>query len=91
MNENDLAALRECHARMGGILDRMQARREAAGNEAGDDFRRYAGGPLNERGEAEINSRFQAGQTDSQIALGMSVSLAGVSKRRTMWRRRQAK
>ncbi len=93
-NENDreLVALRQCLAQAMGIVDRLLAQREIADSDgSGTEFRRYIGGPLSERGEAEINRRFEAGLTDSQIAIGMGISLAGVSKRRTMWRRTQTK
>jgi hypothetical protein len=54
-------------------------------------YRRYPGGPLSEAGEAEIQRRFDAGQTDSVIALGMGISLTGVAKRRGMWRQTKGK
>jgi hypothetical protein len=54
---------------------------------ASKNYRRRPGGPLNELGEAEIERRFEAGLSDSEIALGMDISLTGVSKRRGQWRR----
>lgn len=56
-----------------------------------ENYRRRPGGPLNERGEAEIERRFEAGFSDSEIALGMDISLTGVAKRRGMWRKGKAK
>lgn len=55
------------------------------------NYRRRPGGPLNERGEAEIERRFEAGFSDSEIALAMDISLSGVAKRRGLWRRGTAK
>lgn len=85
----------QCLAQAVGIIARMRARRDtketASGGDGGREFRRYVGGPPNEKGEAEINRRFEAGMGDSEIALAMGISLAGVSRRRTMWRRTQAK
>jgi hypothetical protein len=93
IEDQDLFALSQHLAQAVGIIQRMRARREtedsAAGGKGGREFRRYVGGPLNERGEAEINTRFEAGQGDSEIAMSMGISLAGVSRRRTMWRRGQ--
>lgn len=95
IEDQDLSALSQHLAQAIGIIQRIQARRNTkdtvAGSEGGHNFRRYAGGPLNDRGEAEINKRFEAGQGDSEIALTMGISLAGVSRRRTMWRRGQTK
>jgi hypothetical protein len=95
IEDQDLSALSQHLARAVGIIERMRARRNtkdtAAGGEGGREFRRYVGGPLNERGEADINKRFEGGQGDTEIALSMGISLAGVSRRRTMWRRGQAK
>jgi len=58
---------------------------------ASENYRRRPGGPLNERGEAEIERRFEAGFSDSEIALGMNISLTGVAKRRGQWRRSKAR
>jgi len=57
------------------------------GSEAASAFRRRPGGPLTEAGVAEVQRRLEAGQTDSQIALAMEISLTGISKRRWMWRK----
>lgn len=59
-----------------------------AGNSEPDAarYRRYPHGPLSESGEAEIQRRFDAGETDPVIALAMGISLTGVSRRRGMWR-----
>jgi hypothetical protein len=92
LDDQDLAALGQHLAQAIGIVNRMRVRRDtkdSAGGGGGREFRRYVGGPLNEKGEAEINRRFEAGQGDSEIALAMGISLAGVSRRRTMWRRAQ--
>jgi hypothetical protein len=56
-----------------------------------EKYRRRPGGPLNELGEAEIERRFAAGHRDSDIALEMKISLTGVAKRRTLWRRSLAR
>lgn len=60
-------------------------------NTASENYRRRPGGPLNERGEAEIERRFEAGFSDSEIALAMDISLTGVAKRRGQWRRGRRK
>lgn len=95
IEDQDLSALSQHLAQAVGIIQRMRARREtidsSTGGEGGREFRRYVGGPLNDRGETEINKRFEAGQGDTEIALSMGISLAGVSRRRTMWRRGQTK
>ena len=95
LEDQDLSALAKHLVQAAGIVARMQARRDtnetASGGEGGREFRRYVGGPLNEKGEAEINRRFEAGMGDSEIAMAMGISLAGVSRRRTMWRRTQGK
>lgn len=54
-------------------------------------YREYPGGPLSPAGVVEIERRFNAGQADSEIALAMSISLGGVSRRRGLWRRGQGK
>jgi hypothetical protein len=56
-----------------------------------EKWRRRPSGPLNESGEAEIERRFAAGHRDSDIALEMKISLTGVAKRRTLWRRSRAR
>jgi hypothetical protein len=48
---------------------------------------RLASGQLNAFGVAEIERRFEAGESDSTVALAMAISLSGVSKRRAFWRR----
>jgi hypothetical protein len=63
---------------------------ESTGASPADNYRRRPGGSLNEKGEAEIERRFDAGFSDSEIALGMNISLNGVAKRRGMWRKRVA-
>jgi len=60
---------------------------EPTAGTTGENYRRRPGGPLNERGEAEIERRFEAGFSDSEIALAMNISLTGVAKRRGQWRR----
>lgn len=93
IENQDLSALARHLAQATEIVARMRARRSAgetaAGGEGGREFRRYSGGPLNEKGEAEINRRFEASMRDSEIAMAMGISLAGVSRRRTMWRKTQ--
>ncbi len=60
-------------------------------NPSNTNYRRRPGGPLNERGEAEIERRFEAGLSDSEIALAMDISLSGVAKRRGLWRRSKSR
>jgi hypothetical protein len=52
-----------------------------------EPFRVLPGGPLNERGVAELHRLFEAGLSSSEIALKMDISLSGVAKRRGQWRR----
>jgi hypothetical protein len=56
---------------------------------APENWRRRPGGQLNELGEAEIDRRFKAGHSDTDIASAMKISLTGVAKRHTQWRRSQ--
>lgn len=67
------------------LLESLLAEQKA--ETSSENYRRRPGGPLNERGEAEIERRFEAGFSDSEIALGMNISLTGVAKRRGQWRR----
>lgn len=83
-----LAEVRTSLARALGLVDRLIASSPQPEPEtAASNYRRYPGGPLNEAGEAEITRRFEAGESDNTIALAMSISLVGVSKRRAMFRR----
>ena len=81
-----LTEARASLARVIAMIDGMLA--GGAPPEAGiTNYRRRPGGPLNEAGEAEMIRRFEAGESDSTIALAMQVSLVGTAKRRAMWRR----
>lgn len=50
-------------------------------------YRDLPGGTLNSRGISEMYRLFEAGLTSLEIAMAMGVSLSGVSKRRTLWKR----
>lgn len=96
MQNDDLLILRETLMRAMGMLDKLLSKSKEIGvsensNSPTPNYRRYVGGPLNEAGEVEITRRFEAGHTDSQIALDMGISLTGVSKRRGMWRRSKSR
>jgi DNA-binding NarL/FixJ family response regulator len=73
------------HEKVTAFLKSLAAEHKA--DTATENYRRRPLGPLNERGEAEIERRFEAGISDSEIALGMNISLSGVAKRRGLWRR----
>jgi len=70
------------------MVDSLIAQNPERGSE--DDlsrFRQRPGGPLTEAGVAEVTRRFEAGDSDSAIALSMGISLIGVARRRALWRR----
>ena len=87
----DLSSLHENLTQSLAIVNRLRARNDTTDSAAGgadvSKFRRYEGGPLSDLGVSTMADMFQRGCGDSEIALSMSVSLAGVSRRRTMWRR----
>lgn len=88
--ETDFDTLMEARASLARVLamiDGMLAGRAPPESGASMNYRRRPGGPLNEAGEAEMNRRFEAGESDSTIALAMRVSLVGTAKRRAMFRR----
>ena len=87
----DLSELRMTLSRALNLVDRLIADSPKTSPEDQPCYRRRPGGPLNEAGEAEMTRRFEAGESDSMIALAMSVSLTGVAKRRGMWRRENNK
>lgn len=87
--QNELMTLRDLLKRASSLVDQLMEDKKGK-DKSKPNYRRYLNGPLNEAGEKEMERRFEAGQTDSQIALAMDVSLTGVSKRRTMWRRTKA-
>ena len=70
------------------MVDGLIAQSPDRGN-VGDvaSYRQRPGGPLNERGVAEVIRRLEAGENDSKIALEMGISLIGAAKRRALWRR----
>jgi hypothetical protein len=85
---SDLLQLRALLTQALAILERMLAGQPSSND--GSAWRKYPRGPLNEAGVTEMERRLVAGESDSTIALGMSVSLDGVSKRRSIWRRKSA-
>jgi DNA-binding NarL/FixJ family response regulator len=89
MQTDELLAIRESLLSVLGRVDQLLAKNTLADSpeNSSPNYRRRAGGPLNEAGEMEITRRFESGHTDSQIALSMGISLTGVSKRRGMWRK----
>ena len=50
-------------------------------------YRTAPGGPLSDTGIAEMYRRFEAGEPDAIISRGMGVSVQGIQKRRTIWKR----
>lgn len=48
-------------------------------------WRRWPGGPLNDRGDQEINRRFASGQKNDQIVREMRIAPWGVANRRRMF------
>jgi hypothetical protein len=89
ISREQLSMLQNALKRALALIDTLVA--EPTGDTATENYRQRPFGPLNERGQAEIDRRFEAGLTDSEIALGMDISLTGVSKRRGLWRRGKAK
>lgn len=89
--KKDLVALHGALTRAMAIVDELL--RAQPGESATDTaaYRQFPGGPLSPAGVAEIDRRFDAGQPDSEIALAMSISLGGVSRRRGLWRRSKAR
>ena len=76
-----------------GVARRRAVWRKTAASSGEDEalrFRERPGGPLNDEGIAEVNRRFQAGESDSRIAREMAISLVGVARRRAVWRKSQA-
>jgi len=89
ISKDQLIALQTSLKRALALIDTLVA--EPTIETATENYRQRPRGPLNERGQAEIERRFEAGLTDSEIALGMDISLTGVSKRRGLWRRGKSK
>ena len=89
ISSEQLSTLQNTLKRALALIDTLVA--DPTVDTATENYRQRPGGPLNERGQAEIDRRFEAGLTDSEIALGMDISLTGVSKRRGLWRRGKAK
>ena len=88
---NELTALHDTLTRAVAMVDELL--RAQTGTSKADPglYRQFPGGPLNEAGVLEIERRFDAGQSDSEIALAMSISLGGVSRRRALWRRSKSR
>ncbi|KQR90207.1 hypothetical protein ASG35_03070 [Burkholderia sp. Leaf177] len=87
----DLGQLNEVRAMLSralSMVDGLIAQSPDRGT-VGDvaSYRTRPGGPLNERGVAEVLRRLNSGETDSKIALEMGISLVGAAKRRALWRR----
>src|SRR5271166_1287684 len=87
--KNDLVALHGTLTRAMAIVDEL-LRAQPGDSKDTAAYRQFPGGPLSPAGVAEIDRRFDAGQPDSEIALAMSISLGGVSRRRGLWRRSKA-
>ncbi|WP_353064715.1 hypothetical protein RBB77_02990 [Tunturibacter psychrotolerans] len=68
------------------LLDSLVAELEVdTPTTTGDIYRISPGGPLNERGVAELKRLFEEGVSSAEIALRMDISLSGVAKRRSLW------
>ena len=92
MTRKELISLRETLTRAVAMIDDELLRLKPGASEIDTDaYRQFSGGPLNQAGVAEIERRFDAGQSDSEVALAMSISLGGVSRRRGLWRRSKAR
>jgi hypothetical protein len=89
--KNQLAALHGTLTRALAMVDELLlAQPGESRTDTTAAYREYPGGPLSPAGVAEIERRFDAGQPDSEIALAMSISLGGVSRRRALWKRGKA-
>jgi hypothetical protein len=89
--KNDLIALQGTLTRALAIVDELLRAQPGDSKTDTAAYRQFPGGSLSPAGVAEIERRFDAGQPDSEIALAMSISLGGVSRRRGLWRRGKAK
>ena len=86
----NLHEIRSNLARCLAALDQHLAGQASNGSE--DDppkWRVRPGGPLSEEGIEEIETRFETGESDSAIALSLQISLDGVARRRSMWRKQK--
>jgi hypothetical protein len=87
-NDSTLADVRAALVRALGLVDTLIAQQPTGrGRKDLSRHRIRPGGPLTDEAVAEITNRFEQGQSDSVIALAMGISLVGVSRRRTAWRR----
>jgi hypothetical protein len=91
VKKNDLIALHGTLTRAMAIVDELLRAQPGESKTDTAAYRQFPGGALSPAGVAEIERRFDAGQPDSEIALAMSISLGGVSRRRGLWRRGKAK
>lgn len=92
MSQN--AQLNEIRGMLRNALNLVDAlMKQVPAAEPPSDISRYRlrpGGPLSDDGIVELNRRFDAGESDPHIALQMGISVIGVARRRTMWRRTSA-
>ncbi|WP_353067750.1 hypothetical protein RBB77_23350 (plasmid) [Tunturibacter psychrotolerans] len=84
-----IVKIRELFERLAAEIGTLTNTRTPANDAAARSkpYRELPGGPLNEHGISEMYRLFAAGLTSEEIGLAMGVSLSGVTKRRTLWRR----
>jgi hypothetical protein len=86
--DTTLSDVRATLVRALGLVDTLIAQQPAGkGRRDPARFRIRPGGPLTPEAVLELTRRFEQGESDSVIALAMGISLVGVSRRRTAWRR----
>ena len=84
-----IVKIRELFERLAVEIDTLTNTRTSADDAATRSllYRDLPGGTLNARGISEMYKLFESGLTSEEIGLAMGVSLSGVTKRRTLWRR----